>query len=191
MKFINELLGFVTLTSPLWLIIIIVLLGAVFAIIFSKLFKTNGMKLNINVSIFILIILILFGDEIVGSIYFKYLCNTKAGIKVYHKVKLPTDYWDEQGRPKFYSVKNGNFKLKGYSIEYKIGKYSPVFHIENAGYRRIDKQSGQVLGEVINFMYWGGWVKRNLNFNNTGSICEGNAERSNSLINKIFVPRNP
>src|SRR4030067_3518574 len=50
-------------------------------------------------------------DEILGRIYFKYLCETQGGIKVYKVVELPGEYWAADGMPKFYDDKNGNFYL--------------------------------------------------------------------------------
>ena len=129
-------------------------------------------------------------DEILGRVYFKYLCETESGVHVYKTVELPAEYWDEQGREKFVDEKAGGFLLvKEYPTEYKTGTYSTFFHVDNAGYKRVDKQSGQILGEVTDFRYWGGWIRRNLSPHNTANGCEGRIERSNSLIKQIFKPK--
>ena len=142
MKLLNELLGFVVLTGPLWLIFITVLLGLVIIVVMAKRFRSGRIRLAVGIGIFSLIFLALFGDEIAGRIYLDYLCTNKAGVKVYQTVELPAEYWDEQGKPKFYNKDNANFNLKGYSIKYKAGNYSLFFHIDDAGYKRVDKKSG-------------------------------------------------
>lgn len=141
----------------------------------------------ITVAVFILIPT---WDEILGRIYFKHLCETEGGVRVYKTVELPAEYWDGQGRAKFIDEKAGGFLLgKEYPPEYKTEAYSIFFHIDNAGYKRVDKQSGQVLGEVTDFRYWGGWMRRNLSLHNTADGCEGRIERSNNLIKQMFVPK--
>jgi len=186
----KELLGFAVLTSPLWLILILLVVSIWIAVTVAKLVKRGGVKIAIGLFVFLLIFFVPFGDEIAGRIYFNYLCATQAGVKVYQTVELPAEYWDEQGRAKFIDEKAGGFLLgKEYPPEYKTGAYSTFFHVDNAGYKRVDKQFGQVLGDVTDFRYWGGWMRRNLSPSNTATRCEGGIERSNSLIKHIFKPK--
>jgi hypothetical protein len=188
MKLLNELLGFVVLTGPLFLIIAWLPVCIWIAVKMAKRFKRGSAKLASGLGVFVLVFLAPFADEIAGHFYLKNLCATKAGVKVYLTVELPAAYWDEQGRARFYDERNGNFNLEGYRVEYKTGIYSPLFHIDNAGYKRVRGQSGQALGEVTDFRYWGGWVRRNLSPNNTATRCDGGIERSNDLIRQIFKP---
>ncbi len=139
-----------------------------------------------GIGIFLLVFLAPFADEIAGRMYFNHLCATEAGVKVYQTVDLPEVYWDEEGRAKFYDEKNGNFTLDGYRVEYKTGVYSSFFHIDNAGYKRLNNRSGQILGEITDFMYWGGWMRRNLSPNNTANACGNRREHSRSLVKQIF-----
>lgn len=189
MKFPDELLGFAVLTGPLWLILILLPICIWLAVKISKRFKPGATRIAGGVGIFLLLFLLPFGDEIAGKVYFSYLCSTQAGVKVHQTVELPVEYWDEQGRPKFYDEKNGNFTLDGYRVEYATGIYSSFFHVDNAGYKRVDGRSGQVLGEVTDFRYWGGWMRRNLSSHNTANSCDDRKERSNSLIKQIFKQR--
>ncbi len=59
-----------------------------------------------------------------------------------------------------------------------------MFHIDNAGYKFVDMQSGGTLGETIDFRYWGGWLTRNLSSQNTAESCKV----SHDLINELFKP---
>jgi len=185
-KSLNELLGFAVLTGPLWLILILLVVSIWIAVMVAKRFKRGGIKIVLGLLVFLLVFFVPFGDEIAGKIYFNYLCATQAGVKVYQTVELPSEYWKADGKPKFYDERNGNFNLEGYRVEYTTGTYSSFFHIDNAGAKRIDGRTGQALGEVTDFRYWGGWMRRNLSPHNTADSCENRSERSNSLIKQIF-----
>lgn len=187
MKLLNDLLGFAVLTGPLWLILILLSLAIWIAVKAAKHFEHRTAKIAAGLLVFLLVFFLPFGDEIAGRIYLSYLCATEAGLKVYQSVELPAEYWDEQGRPRFYDERTGNFNLEAYRVEYKTGSYSSFFHVDHAGYKRVDGPSGQVLGEVTDFRYWGGWIKRNLGLHNTAMRCDDAAERSNSLIKQIFT----
>lgn len=186
MKFLNELLGFAVLTGPLWLILILLPIAIWTAVKAAKRFERRGIKIAVGLLVFLLVFFVPFADEIAGRIYLNHLCATEAGVTVYQTVELPAEYWDTDGKPKFYDEKNGNFYLEAYRVEYKTGVYSSFFHVDNAGYKRVEKQSGQVLGEVTDFMYWGGWMRRNLSPHNTANGCENRRQRSNSLVKQIF-----
>lgn len=189
MKWLNELPGFAVLTGPLWLILILLPVSVWIAIKVAKRFKQKSAKIAIGLGVFMLVFVAPFADEIAGRIYVNRLCANEAGVKVYQTVELPAEYWEADGKPKFYDEKNGNFNLEGYRVEYTTGVYSLLFHIDNAGYKRVDGRSGQALGEVTDFMYWGGWMRRNLSPNNTANGCENRRERSNNLVKQIFKPK--
>lgn len=186
MKWLNELLGFAVLTGPLWLILILLPVSVWIAIKVAKRFKQKSAKIAIGLGVFMLVFVAPFADEIAGRIYFNRLCANEAGVKVYQTVELPAEYWEADGKPKFYDEKNGNFNLEGYRVEYTTGVYSSLFHIDNAGATRVDGRTGQALGEVTDFRYWGGWMRRNLSPNNTANGCENRRERSSNLVKQIF-----
>jgi len=137
MDLLKALLGFAVLTSPLWLILILLPVSLWIAVKVAKRFKPGRVRFVGGLGVFLLLFFLSFADEIAGSIYFNYLCATEAGIKVYKTVELPAEYWDKYGRAMFYDEKNGNLDLATYSIEYQSGVYSSFFHIDNAGYKRV------------------------------------------------------
>lgn len=188
MDFLDDILGLLVLTSPLWLIVLALIIGVWAAFVAARRFKSGRGKLTAVLAVFALIFLVLFGDELAGRTYFNYLCTTKANVKVYRTVELPSGYWTHEGAPRFYNEENGNFTLSGYRVEYQTGTYSSLWNVERAGYRRLD-ESGRVLGEVTDFIYWGGWLRRNFSPSNTATVCEGRRERSARLVKQAFRQR--
>lgn len=183
----DALFGFAVLTGPLWLMLILLPVCIWLAIKISKRFKPGVTRIAGGVGIFLLLFALPFGDEISGRIYFNYLCATAAGVKVYQTVKLPTEYWDERGVAKFYR-NFGSLLGKTYSVKYTPGSYSSFFHIDNAGYAYSNTQTGQVLGEAIDFRHWGGWIRRNLTPDKSAISCIDYSDPSNKLIDHIFIP---
>lgn len=176
-------IGFLVLLGPLvfvalWLPICLWIARKV-----AKRFTGGGARWASGVAAFLVVFLLPFADSIAGRIYFNHLCSTEAGVKVYQTVELPAEYWDEQGKAKFYVGWDSHLGKK-YPLLYEQGTYSSGFYIDNAGYKFVDKQSGQVLGEIVDFRYWGGWIARNFSPHNSATTCEF----SDNLINKIFKP---
>ena len=99
----DQLLGFIALTSPLFLIVLWVPVCIALAVWVGRKFLRAGLPLKIVVGtlLFLVLLILPFADEIAGRIYFNHLCETEAGIKVYQTIELPAEYWDEDGAPKF------------------------------------------------------------------------------------------
>lgn len=182
----NELLGFIVLSGPLLLILLWLPVSLWIAFKVSKRFTQPGKKLAVGISLFILTLLLPFADEIIGRIYFNHLCTTQAGVKVYQTVELPAEYWDGEGRARFYASFDS---LLGdtYSVKYKQGSRAPFFNIDHAGYVYSNGQSGQVLGEAIDFRHWGGWIRRNFSPSESATSCLNYSDPSNRLIDRIFI----
>jgi len=194
MKLINELLGFAVLTGPLWLILILLPVCIWVAIKLAKRFKQRSTKLAGGVGIFLLLFFLPFGDEIVGRTYFKYLCATEAGVKVHQTIELSAEYWETDGKPKFFN-KHGylehNFRVKeldesGGHVE----RYPSVFSIDKDISPVKERTSQKVLAEVTTFRYWGGWIRRNFSPHNTANSCEFIADPnfSRSFYGQLFKP---
>lgn len=194
MKFMNELLGFAVLTGPLWLILILLPVFIWIAIKFSKHIKPGVTRTASGVGIFFLLFALPFGDEIAGRIYFNYLCATEADVKVYKTVELPAEYWDEQGRAKFfnqYGYLDHDFWVKKLDESGgRVERYSSVFAIDKHTSPVKERSSQRVLADVTTFLYWGGWMRRNLSPNNTANSCkftEG-PNFSRSFYGQLFKP---
>lgn len=137
----------------------------------------------------IILILIPTGDSIVGRIYFSYLCSTEAGVKVYQVVELPAEYWDEQGRPRFYDEKNGNLRLPLDSINWESKAEKYPLNLEKNISEIKEKSTGKVLNERVLFTYWGGWLARNFDLiHNTAISCNSDVNAYTNYVMQIFKP---
>ncbi len=114
-------------------------------------------------------------DEILGRIYFKSLCETESGTKIYKTVELPAEYWDANGEPKF--ITWDGLADKGilgdrydFSSEFQE-KYSQTFRIRRHAEVISDKQTREALGRYIRFIYFGGWIANHFSVHVSGTGC--------------------
>ncbi len=186
----KQFFGFAVLTGPLFLIVIWVPVCIALAFLVGKKFikKSLPLKITGGLAVFLTILLLPISDEIAGRIYFNHLCETEGGVKVYQTIELPAEYWDEDGRPKFYDGNTLPEKeyfqagVKAVAVEklqaFGIQEFGTVFRKEINDY----KQS-----EVIGFRYWGGWLIRNFSPHNTAMSC-GGGKSYDELVEKQFKP---
>jgi len=137
--------------------------------------ESKQVKWGVRVAVALVFSLIPMWDVILGRIYLNYLCSTEAGVKVYQTVELPADYWDGLGRAKFFK-ENGDLDhsfLKNRFGETSSTKpYSSFFRIDETHRQLVDNSTQKILGEVVSFMYWGGWISRNSGLHNTAVDCK-------------------
>ncbi|MBI5439047.1 MAG: hypothetical protein HY936_08920 [Nitrosomonadales bacterium] len=138
-------------------------------------FKRGAVRLVAGLFGFVLVFILPFADEIAGQVYFNHLCATEAGVKVYQTVELPAEYWDGQGKAKFFK-ENGDLDhplLKNRFGEPSLTKpYPSFFRVDETHQQLADNSNRKILGEVVSFMYWGGWISRNFSPHNTAVDCK-------------------
>ena len=121
-------------------------------------------------------------DVILGRTYFYYLCNKDAGIHIYETVELGPKHWNEDGTPKFYTIKthNGKTYLNNFDEAYFDNQYelllSPpditYFNFIKAQVKVVESDSKKVLGERVRYIYSGGWVwNTGQPFNVRNTVC--------------------
>lgn len=186
----KELLGFVVLTGPLFLIVLWVPTSIALAWWVSKKFikKKSAIKIAGGIAVFLVVLFLPLSDEIAGRIYFNHLCETEAGVKVYQTIELPAEYWDENGRPNFYDEKNGNLQLPANNVEWSSVVEKKSLHIEKNVSIMLEKVSGKKLNERILFMYWGGWLRRNFSPHNSANSCGGDVSAYTDFVRQVFQP---
>jgi len=142
-------------------------------------------------AVFLLALLLPFGDEIAGRVYFNHLCETEAGAKVYQTIELPAEYWDQDGKPTFYNGAMNNdvpsyaFKRLGIAVSLESRDRHRSFHIDQFGATIKDKKTDTVISEFTGFRYWGGWIARSFSPHNTAISC-GGGTAYDELIEKQF-----
>jgi len=192
MRFIETLLGFVVLSGPLWLILILLPVSVWIAVKASKHLKPRIIRFAGGIATFLAILFLPFADEIVGRFYLSYLCSTQAGVKVYQTVDLPKEYWDAEGKPaptRFRSRTPGIMVLLG-STEPLLEEYPfteqflPILGLEKGGFRLREIKSDQTVGDLIYFRHWGGWIIRNFTPNRSAKSCD--LKELGSLEQKVF-----
>lgn len=193
----NSLLGFAVLTGPLWLIVLLIPLAIWIAVKVSKRFKPGGTRFAAGAGIFLLVFAVPFADEIAGRGYLNYLCATQAGVKVYKTVELPGEYWDGEGRARFIqrvgSLEFDEFMLGNrYTRKSALQPQSVFFRLDRDSYQLLDTHTQLLLGEDVNFMYWGGWIARNLSPNISAIGCgRHQVGYFTDVLKKVFKPANP
>lgn len=193
MKLWNEFLGFMVLSGPLVVMVPWLLFCVWAGAKAAKRFTSGSAKFAVGLGVAVLLMMPV-ADEIAGRIYLNHLCATEAGVKVYRTVELPAEYWDEQGRPRFFN-QYGNLerdlwlsKLDESSGDIK--RHSTVFAIDKRTSSVKERTSQKVLAEVTTFLYWGGWLRRNLSPHNTANTCGFivDSNFSRSFYGQIFKP---
>ena len=182
----KELLGFMVLTGPLWVILVLLTV--------AKCVQGPSKKTGIKILVFLTLLLFLLGDEMVGRIYLNYLCATEAGVKIYETVELPSEYWDERGEPTFFD-KHGylqrDFWLKQLDESgARVACYSFFCLFDKEVLPVKERTSRKVLAEVTTFRYWGGWIRKNFSPHNSANSCEfiGDPRFSRRLYSQVFRP---
>lgn len=191
MKLINEILGFVTLAAPLWLILILLIIGVGAATVVVRRVAGHKLKLVIGILLAALIVVLPFADELAGRLILSDLCNSEAGISVYETVVLPSKYWDAEGKPTF-ERRDGSIDkaiLPGYSSTVTNQRIDGLFPIFRFRYAYRQERNNKILGEFVDFRFPGGWIARNLSIAPaSGASCELRESSNARLIDQIFRP---
>ena len=176
MNFLDQLLGFAVLTSPLWLLLILVPVAFWIQIKAAKRFERRRTKIMIGALAFMFVLVAPFIDEIAGRIYLRQLCSREAGIRIHKTIELPAYHWDEHGNPKFfnqYGHLDRDLWLKALDRnDHQVEQYSSLFSIEKDTSIIRERATRDIAAEVVTFRFWGGWIRKNLSPHNTANSCE-------------------
>lgn len=146
-------------------------------------------KLGIAAIVASVFLLIPTWDVIKGRVTFNRLCDMHAGRHVYKTIALDESYFDSYGSPKWDPV-----RVKGVLVIKIAARYTRIFseqdmpgwpRITQLKFTYVDEVNGDVIGESINFIYWGGWVSNSMPGHHTGEICK-NMRTGESMERLIF-----
>lgn len=133
-------------------------------------------------------------DAILGTIYFRYLCATEGGVRVYKVVELRPEYWTSEGKPKFLGHGGGlDEEMLGGQYQYQRSSqenYVPLFKIDKDRKVVIERTTGQPVGQLIWFLYWGGWLANSTGFHVSAASCHGlKVGLYQDFLRHIFKPK--
>ena len=184
----NAIGGFLVLSmGPLALLFLFVV-GAFVVWLFVAREKTTRRKWLAGTLAAIVVILIPTWDEIAGRAYFRHLCESNGGIRIYERVKLGPEYRGirfpdlptEYERMKLAS-------LYPYALESKEDLPGPA-RILYVRRMILDEQTGAVLGSLTNYFYGGGWLDNAVSLHGTGGgSCDRSEQDFRLLLERIFV----
>jgi len=145
--------------------------------------KNKGRRISIIVILLVFPFLIFFSDELVGSLYFKRICENTETMEVLNTVKLEKTYWDNKGAPKFFNEYGFlDFKIFGTRFKWRSidePYISGFINIVKTRWVLFDTTTQQNLGEKVTLMRKFGWLQTNFSLApNIGEGC------SNVLIKK-------
>lgn len=132
-------------------------------------------------------------DEILGRIYFKSLCETESGMKIYKTVELPAEYWNAKGEPKFIDqrgIPDETMLGNRYTFSWETDEnYSRVFRIKKSERIVTETHSHDPIGRYTSFIYFGGWVANNSVAHVVGTGCPSLKEYDyRGFLKQIFKP---
>lgn len=193
----DELLGFVVLSGPLFLIVLWLPICILAARLISKRYTWGGHSFVRGLVVFTIMFMLPFTDEIVGQIYLHNLCATQTDFKVYQTVELPAEYWSSDGEPS-YLASNGFVDLKLLPGRYEWNNIDEPYidfliKITKSRWQLIDEDSNTVVGERITYMRRYGWLNRFTTAPNIGEGCkysggQKDSEQEKEFFKDIFKP---
>lgn len=188
----REMLGFVVLSLAVLVPVLIVTLGGIAAWLVARRMKTTRTKWGGGLIAALIVILVPTWDEMVGRLYFKYLCATEGQVKVYQRVELPEEYWNADGTPTFIKP-NGDVEkeMLGHQFEFitRPREVSGAFRIQSLDFIVIDKSSQNRLGEYSSLGFFGGWLRNSTALHVTGTRCPNRPRAYTEAILMAAVKR--
>lgn len=152
--------------------------------IVSAIGKYGGSRIAKYVAI-VMFVLIPTWDIIPGQLYFKHLCETEAGVKVFRTVEVGRSYFKPDGKPDDQKL------AEQYPHMTKFDRnFSPIFHIAKTESTIQDKQTKEILGTAANFSHRGGWLTTFVLVDAAGTSCPAYPffAMHSAVLERVFRP---
>jgi hypothetical protein len=129
-------------------------------------------------------------DVIAGRLYFRYLCAADAGVRIYKSVELrPEDYAVQfPANPAVYRRLqiSERYPYRLDSVEDLPGPAK----IKMIRQSVIDAKTGDVLGDITEYSYGGGWFENAISFHGAGGgHCASDGNNFKMFLERIFRRR--
>ncbi len=159
------------LLLPPYLIVAIVVIWKVLKCVEGK-----GKKWSVFFLLVFAFYLPLGWDVILGRAYFYYLCETQGGVHVYQPIVLDTEYWNDDGSPKFIDSENGELDETFLADRYTIIRsneksYGKMFRVSSIVTELLDSRVNDVIADRVIIFYGGGWFLNNSGFHVDSLSC--------------------
>ena len=172
----RELLGIIVLSMPILAVICIGGLAGYAGWAAARRVEGANKKWVARFVAALAVIVIFVGDEIVGRLYFLYLCATGTEVKVFKRAELPSQYWDSNDVPRSRFVQEGSLFLLRFGDQFELDHQNVKGYVGMLGIDRDrlsirDLSSNAVLSEMHAFRYWGGWLVTNVSLDVSAIHC--------------------
>jgi hypothetical protein len=129
-----------------------------------------------------------FGDEIVGRYRFAQLCESEAAMKVYRVASLEPKYLRADGWPtsELLPDRSGIWIARRYVQRVSQQEIFARPKIVKTRTEIRDEVTSDVLGEIVDFGYSGGWLVQQLPGHAYGENCPSLREKRASLQKAVF-----
>ena len=143
-------------------------------------------KVGLSLAILVAFVLVPVGDVLVGRTRFSKLCQEEAGVRVIQHVVLDDKYRELDGSPaKTYVPGQSSYTVADrYEIRFLEKELFHWPRITRFVVQIVDTQRSQLVGERVNFHYWGGWLAHQLPFHLSADSCP--QVRETSLEQAVF-----
>lgn len=127
-------------------------------------------------------------DLIPGKLYHEHLCKTEGGVKVFKTVEIDRTYFLPNGQADEKKIRE---QLLGYLVGEPNRTFSTLFHITKDEAFLVDKRTGERLGTLTNFWYYGGWFQASLLHLGGSTICprDSNHDVYSDLLRAVVRPQ--
>ena len=144
-------------------------------------------RLAIGIAVLLMFSLIPSADVIVGRFQFSRLCDTGASVKIFRTVTLDEKYFTRDGFPKteLTTQRTGYEIADRYVMEFSEEQVLAWPRIVKHRTEIRDKEKREVLGERVDFFYWGGWLVHQMPGHLGAETCS--ALRENRLLLEKMV----
>jgi hypothetical protein len=173
----NELIGFIVLTGPLFFIVLWVPISIISARWITKRLKVKNsyLKSAFGIFLFLVVLIVPVFDEIISTIIFYQVCSVKSELKVLRSTDIPIELLDNEGNPALLNKYSRiNWNQLGRYFEWRRSKepyIGGIIKIDKWKATLYEKQSGKEIGERLTFARESGWLLRNFSPSPEVDIC--------------------
>lgn len=184
----QDLEGFLVLSIGPLAVLAILLAGVIAVWVAVSTQSTRSRKWVAASLSLVIVLLIPTWDVIAGRLYFRYLCATDAGMRIYKQVDLGPERRNIQAFPDIPLQYNRLPISKQYPYRPRsIPELPGPARIKLTQESIVDGKSGEVLGEIVEYHYGGGWFQNSTSLGPVSSTrCAPGGQSFKSLLDQIF-----